>query len=316
MQCNVHLSSIVSSTLDTWERHVNRRLAPGLVTFARRTGATQWAGWRSAELGASRRVALLLHGTGGARHSWAPVLDHLDPTIGVVVPDLPGHGATVCGTHPRHGLRDMAHDLLELVDAEGLSRIDLIVGHSAGAAVGLELMLAAPATLTVSGCLGIAPSLVPPPSLYSMLLGPLLAPLVGSEPSVQFAAMLARSTGMVDRLLASTGSTIDERQREAYRLLLGDAAQMRGAINFMAATDLPSLLERISGVRALCEFIVAEDDPWIPVVPLTAIIARHLPQAHVELWRGGHMLPEADPQRVAEAIAWRMSRARANGMGR
>lgn len=310
------MSVIVSSTLDTWERHVNRRLASGLVTFARRTGGTQWSGWRSADLGSNRSVVLLLHGTGGARHSWAPVLEHLDPSIGVLAPDLPGHGLSACDAHARHGLRDMAADLIALIEAEGLSRIDVVVGHSAGAAVALELVVEAPVTIEVDAVLGIAPSLVPPPSLYSLLLGPLLAPLVGSEPSVQLAALLARSTGMTDRLLASTGSRIDERQRDAYRLLLGDAAQMRGAINFMAATDLPALLERLREVRVPCEFIVAEDDPWIPVVPLTAIIAKHLPRARVELWRGGHMLPEADPQRVAEAIALRISRARANGMGR
>lgn len=243
-------------------------------------------------------------------------MEQLDPAIGVLIPDLPGHGNTLCPAHARHGLKDMASDLLELIAAEGITHIDLVVGHSAGAAVALELVLAAQPALSFGSVLGIAPSLVPPPSLYSILLGPLLSPLVGSEPSVQLAAMLARSTGMVDRLLASTGSKIDEQQREAYRLLLGDPSQMRGAINFMAATDLPALLERLSDFRVPCEFIVAEDDPWIPAAPLTAIIAERLPRARVELWRGGHMLPEADPQRVADAIAWRISRARANGIGR
>ena len=50
---------------------------------------------------------------------------------------------------------------------------------------------------------------------------------------------------MVDRLLASTGSTIDPWQRQSYRLLLGDTEHMRGAIGFMAATDLPTLLDRL-----------------------------------------------------------------------
>ncbi len=306
----------MSSTLDTWERYVNQGLTAGLVAFGRQVGGTRWRGWRSAELGRSDRPkVLLLHGTGGARHSWLPVLSRLGSLAEVLVPDLPGHGTTACDAHSRHGLAEMAGDLLALLDAEGLQRIDLIVGHSAGAAAALELALQATGKVDIGAVLGIAPSLVPPPPIYSMLLGPLLAPLVGSEPSVQLAAMLARSTGMVDRLLASTGSTIDDQQRQAYRLLLGDPSQMRGAINFMAATDLPTLLDRLSSAQLDCDFIVAEDDPWIPAVPLTAIIAQRMPHARVELWRGGHMLPESVPQRVADAIASRIARARANGMG-
>ena len=37
-------------------------------------------------------------GTGGARHSWAPVLEQLDPTIGVLVPDLSGTSTPMEGS--------------------------------------------------------------------------------------------------------------------------------------------------------------------------------------------------------------------------
>ena len=205
--------------------------------------------------------------------------------------------------------------LFRSVAAEGIDRIDLIVGHSAGAAVALHMALAPSNAFSIGAILGIAPSLVPPPSLYTLLLGPMLAPLVGSEPSAGLAALLARSTGMVDRLLASTGSTIDPWQRQSYRLLLGDTEHMRGAIGFMAATDLPTLLDRLKDLKVTCDMIIAEDDPWIPAPALADIIARHLPQAGLERWEGGHMLPESNPQRVANAIASRIARARAKGMG-
>jgi len=291
----------------------------GLIAFERRCGETVWSGWRSAELPDARAILVLLHGTGGARHSWAPVLNRLDPSIGVLVPDLSGHGATRCFGHSRHGLDDIASELLDLLRAEGLARIDLIAGHSAGAAVGLALALREHSGLNIGAVLGITPSLVPPPALYTMMLGPLLAPLVGSELSVNATAALARSTGLIDRLLESTGSQIDPDQREAYRLLFGDPNHVRGAIHFMAATDLPGLLDRLPRLAARpmeTSFVVADDDPWIPATSLLPILAQRLPGAAVERMHGGHMLPESAPQRVAAAIELRISRARAKGIGR
>lgn len=300
-------------------RHVNRHIPRGMVAFERRCGETLWSGWRSAELPEAAATLVLLHGTGGARHSWAPVLEHLDPSVGVLIPDLPGHGATRCIGHSRHGLDDMAHELQDLLRAEGLERIDCLAGHSAGAAVALALALRKGTGLRIGSLLGIAPSLVPPPALYTMMLGPLLAPLVGSDLSVNATAALARSTGLVDRLLASTGSTIAPEQREAYRLLFGDTGHVRGAIHFMAATDLPGLLERLAQLPTqtiATGFMVADDDPWIPAHALLPILSSRMPGAAVERLRGGHMLPEATPQRVAAAIESLMARARANGIGR
>ena len=308
----------MSSTLDTWLQHVNRRIPRRLVAFERRCGETIWSGWRSAEFPESGSTLLLLHGTGGARHSWTPVLERLDPSIGVLVPDLSGHGATRCFGHTRHGLEDLARELLELLRAEGLARLDLVAGHSAGAAVALVLALSRPEGLQIGSLLGVAPSLVPPPAMYTLMLGPLLAPLIGSDLSVNATAALARSTGLVDRLLDSTGSVIDADQREAYRLLFGDAGHVRGAIQFMAATDLPGLLTRLPRLptRTIATgFLVADDDPWIPARALMPILSDRLPGAAIERMRGGHMLPEAAPQRVAAAIESLIARARANGIG-
>jgi len=185
--------------------------------------------------------------------------------------------------------------------------------------VALALALRKGTGLQIGSLLGIAPSLVPPPALYTLILGPLLAPLVGSDLSVNATAALARSTGLVDRLLASTGSTIGPEQREAYRLLFGDTGHVRGAIHFMAATDLPGLLERLPQLPTqtiATGFMVADDDPWIPAHALLPILSSRMPGAAVERLRGGHMLPEATPQRVAAAIESLMARARANGIGR
>jgi len=270
---------------------------------------------------------LLLHGTAGSSHCWQPLLERLDPEVGVLVPDLPGHGASRCHRHSRHGIEDMAADLAELLHGLGYNKVDVVAGHSAGAAIALALALGSPAGchgasgdgsrqaggaqapsrtgargLIVGTVLGIAPSLVPPPPLYTTMLGPLLAPLVGSTPSIAAAALLARTTGLTDRLLASTGSTIAPAQRERYRQLLKSRAHVRGAVDFMTATRLPDLLARLSGLACPSHFLIADDDPWIPAGALRDILSRHLPQAELEGCRGGHLLPESRPELVANHI--------------
>jgi magnesium chelatase accessory protein len=298
-----------------------------LQRFSLATPGVNWAGWyrpgaedrrlagkappgenRAAGDGPSLGALdlLLLHGTAGSSHCWIPVCTHLAPTVSVLIPDLPGHGQTRCTRHGRHGIEEMAEDLQALIQALSCGSLHLIAGHSAGAAIAIEFALAgergSDLALTPDAILGIAPSLVPPPSLYTLMLGPILAPLVGSRASIAVATHLARSTGLVDRLLDSTGSTIALEQRTAYRLLLSSEEHLRGAIDFMTATDLPGLLDRLHGLRTQTAWIVASDDPWIPAARLHAILHQYLPGAPVEHCLGGHLLPESDPARIAQRI--------------
>ena len=251
---------------------------------------------------------LLLHGTAGSSHCWQPVIEALDAPMAILAPDLPGHGDSRCERHGRHGLDEMARDIAELLTALGLRRVRLIAGHSAGAAVALALALAdrpshaGTPPVEIDQILGIAPSLVPPPLLYTLLLGPALAPMVASTPSVLTATMLTRRTGLTDRLLDSTGSTIADVQREGYRRLLGEPRHLRGAIDFMAATDLPGLLRRLPRLSVPARFLIAPDDRWISARRLDEELARWLPQAGVERCPGGHLLPESQPRQTARLI--------------
>jgi magnesium chelatase accessory protein len=190
----------------------------------------------------------------------------------------------------------MADDVRGLLVGMGLARVDLVVGHSAGAAVALRLALSAgqPGNPAIGAVLGIAPSLVPPPALYRLSLGPLLAPLLTSMPSAAAAALIARNTSLVDVLLASTGSQISPTQAKAYRALLADPMHVKGALDFMAATDLPALLAALDHGQALPD----------------------IPSAIIHHCTGGHLLPESQPQHVAQLIEALIARACANGIGR
>jgi pimeloyl-ACP methyl ester carboxylesterase len=80
---------------------------------------------------------VLVHGLGGRRQSWQPVLAGLVSHREVVSFDLPGHGETptLQGTLTLDGLVD---ELRQFLTAEGLTDADL-VGSSMGARMVLEL---------------------------------------------------------------------------------------------------------------------------------------------------------------------------------
>ena len=314
-------------------------MPPGLEAFDCQVQDCAWSGWRSAGRGAPlgeamapnngsnsdtatatatatgrseqgpRPFVLMLHGTGGSRVSWRPVLnvlkgyeaDHNGKADGfnLLVPDLPGHDATHCGRHSTHGLREMADDLQSLLQHLGIQQLDLVVGHSAGAAVAIWLSLLG---VPIKKILGVAPSLVPPPALYNLMLGPLLTPLFISSPSVAGLSALARGTRFVDGLIASTGSQIPEDQQEEYRRIFAQRSHVKGAIEFMAGTDLPTLLARGNELKAELSLLIAEDDRWIPASGLRRVARNHFPIANLQFCTGGHLVQEVNPGLVAEAM--------------
>lgn len=278
-----------------------------LLPFEHNLDGLRWAGWdRPAVAGAP--ALLFLHGTGADRHSWEPLLKTLPSDWGLLVPDLPGHGQSQFEAPQSIGLREMGLRLHRLLQSRGTRRPACIVGHSAGAAVSIAMALG-PETTRPHRLFSLAPSLVPPPALFNQMLGPLLGPLVLSKPSLLMLNGLARSTLVVDRLLASTGTFLPAERRDNYRQLFGGSAHVRGALGFMAATDLPGLLSECTGLQVPGLFLATRDDPWIPAEPLTTVMATHLPMIELE-WRavGGHLFHEVDQVSVGNRLtAWMAS---------
>lgn len=155
-------------------------------------------------------VLLLLHGTGAATHSWRDLLPLLARRFTVLAPDLPGHGFTE--TPPRHGLSlpGMACSLSELLNVLD-SRPLLVCGHSAGAAILARMCLdghIAPRVLV-----SLNGALLPLSGLPGRLFSP-IAKLLAVNPLVpRLFAWRASDRVALDRLIDSTGSTLDARGR-------------------------------------------------------------------------------------------------------
>jgi magnesium chelatase accessory protein len=245
------------------------------------------------------KPVLLLHGTGSSSHSWADVLPALTMRATVIAPDLPGHGYTTGGARA-DGLAHIAHAVFALVDALGLGAPQLVVGHSAGAAVALQCALAPWSDVPI---VGFNPSLVPPPMLYQSLLAPIVTPIATSALAGAALSGLAARTSVVRSLLESTRSRIPAEQERRYAALFANPDHVRGTMRFMAATDLAELLRSAARYRGTLTLIAGSQDRWVPETSLRRIARQWLPAAHIERWDGGHVLHEEHPQRAAQRIA-------------
>jgi magnesium chelatase accessory protein len=248
---------------------------------------------------------LLLHGTGGSAHSFVPLLPALHaalPSVHLVVPDLPGHGYTRGASLDALTLPRMAGDLATLVAALKLPALKGVAGHSAGAALALRMALDGllPPDAAIAG---FAPSLVAMPAFYMDFVAPLVNPFATSGPVASLIASFAGASGLIDRLLDSTGSRLPEAQRRPYRRLFADATHVRGSVGFMAAADLPALLADCARLANPCRFAIGEHDAWVPARSLKPVLHAQLPRAAVEAWPAGHLLHETAPERAAAFIA-------------
>ncbi len=252
---------------------------------------------------------ILLHGTGASTHSWADLIEPLTGFACVINVDLPGHGFTRGATPAMLTLPGMARELDRLLQAMKISGAVVFIGHSAGAPLAIEWVLnhgkvadPVPDTIDTRHIIGLNPSLVPPPSLYTTLLGPVVAPIATSSPMTGMLTFIAANTGMVDQLLDSTGSKIPATHRERYKFLFSQNAHVQGAMGFMAGADLPSILARGKRLTVPMSFLVGQQDTWVKEAPLKEVIAASFPNAKVITWEGGHLIHEERPKDVARLI--------------
>ena len=255
--------------------------------------------WHVQEAG-SGPVLLLLHGTGAATHSWRDMLHPLALHFRVIAPDLPGHGFTK--GRPPNGLtmpgvaRALAGLLGEL-DAEPM----LIVGHSAGVAIAIRMVL--DGLVRPAGIVGIAPALLPFPGIAQHVF-PTMAKLLFVNPlAPHIFASVARGPGAVGRFLArSTGSNIDAVGVAGYARLFGTSAHCAGAIAMMADWDLVPLKRDLPKLAVPMLILHGEKDAAIPVSGALDSVAL-IENCALEVLPGfGHLVHEEAPQQAVDHI--------------
>lgn len=243
---------------------------------------------------------LLLHGAGASAHSWRDLAPALATGRRVIVPDLPGHGWTARPAAAQGlSLPGMAGLLGALLRALCCGRVAL-VGHSAGAAVAARMALDRLADAQV--VVGLNGAWLSPAGQGRWFYGP-LARLLAHNPLVPpLVAWSARQSGPVQRLVDSTGSSLDARGVALYAQLVRRGTHVSAVMAMMAAWDLEPLLRDLPRLRAPLHLLVADGDLTVPAV--ASVRARErLPSAHWHPLPGlGHLAHEEAPARVLAVL--------------
>jgi magnesium chelatase accessory protein len=264
-------------------------------------------GWRfvRSPLTVPRRPALLLlHGTGSSSRSWAGCAAVLAPHFELLMPDLPGHGGTTGFKHAAASLPRMAHALAALLRALGVAPV-AVVGHSAGAALMLQLWLDG-ALPQARGLLALNGALHPLQGLAGTLFPP-LARLMAALPGLpRLASQAAARPRALQQLVASTGSQLGEAEIAHYRGLLQQPEHIAGALQMMAGWDLapllPALRQRLARQPIPLLLAAGERDRTVPAAQ-SQRAALELPGARFRLLPGlGHLAHEERPGTVAALL--------------
>ncbi|MCX7891323.1 MAG: alpha/beta fold hydrolase [Burkholderiales bacterium] len=244
-------------------------------------------------------VALLLHGTGAATHSWRGLAPALARHFTVVAPDLPGHGFTEAPPPRGFTLPGMAAAVAALLHTVGL-RPSLAIGHSAGAAILARMCLdgAIAPKLLVS----LNGALLPLTGVPGRIFSP-MARLLAATPLVpRVFAWRAADGGAVARLVAGTGSRLDREGIELYGRLIRRPGHVAGALAMMANWDLRPLVHDLPRLTVPLALIVAENDRTVPPAE-SRRVQRLVPAARLESLHGlGHLAHEERPEEVAALI--------------
>lgn len=240
---------------------------------------------------------LLLHGAGGATHSFRHLIPLLTPHYRVIALDLPGQGFSVLGSKPRCGLDTMAEDIAALAVQEGWAPA-AIIGHSAGGALALRLAEIMPlrAVIGINAALGKFDGM-------AGWLFPAMARLLAMTPLVaQVFSKMAGTPEQVRQLLASTGSKIDAAGEAQYLRLLRMPSHVSATLTMMAQWNLDGLLRRLDRQTVPILLITGANDRTVPP-SVSQKAASVIPKASLVNCPGyGHLVHEEAAGEVAAHV--------------
>lgn len=242
---------------------------------------------------------LLLHGTGASTHSWRALMPLLAEDFSCVAIDLPGHAFTEMPPSRRLSLEGMAEDVSALMTSLSFAPA-VVVGHSAGAAIGVQMCLEGRVdpglVVSLNGAflpLSGLPGLVFPPIARAMAATPIVSRLFAWSASDRRAVL---------RLIRKTGSTLDGRGVDLYARLVRDPVHAGAALAMMARWDLSLLPRRIGNLKPLLHLVAAGHDLAVPAAQ-SRRVHRLVENSIFTLLEGvGHLAHEERPAQVAALL--------------
>ncbi|MFU7528440.1 alpha/beta fold hydrolase BchO [Qipengyuania sp. ASV99] len=261
-------------------------------------GTALWHVQRMGTAGMPR--LLLLHGTGASVHSWRGLMPLLAQQFEVLAPDLPRHAFTTGHPPEDMSLPRMAAATARLLDAEQFAP-DIIAGHSAGAALALQLALDHEHSGPI---IGLNSALRPFPGPAAQMF-PALAKLLFVNPFVPRLFSAAASFGSEGErfIYRATASHVDAEGLACYAALLRNPGHTKGALAMMANWDLPALRSRMHEIANPVLLLHSDKDAAIPL-DWAREAQGWLANARLEsLPMLGHLAHEEAPEISARLIA-------------
>lgn len=256
---------------------------------------------------------LLLHGYPETHIAWRKVAAALAQHHSLIIPDLPGYGASrPHATVPRWTKRRVGAALVALMQALGHARFAL-AGHDRGARAGYRLVLDHPGVVTRFASLAVAPTLDAMRAVdYRFARHAYHWFLLAQDEDLPERLLAAAPDAIIDRAFngmeAASDRVIEARARAAYRAAFRDP-RVQHAIceDYRAALDedlAHDEADRAAGRRLDC-----------PVLALWPRSAEAVGRPRLdEIWKGwaddingistsgGHLLPEDSPDEVTAAL--------------
>lgn len=257
-------------------------------------------------------VALLLHGTGASTHSWRGLAPLLAAHFNVLSVDLPGHaftGMPADGSMSQQlslpGMARALHALLQALNVEPA----LVIGHSAGAAIGVRMCL--DGLISPQLLVGVNGAFLPLGGLAGQLFSP-VAKLMAAAPFVpRLFSWRATDPSVLQKLIDSTGSTLDAKGLALYGKLVRNSGHAAGALGMMANWDLPQLARDLPQLTTPLCLMVGSNDRTISPQQASRVLAM-LPTSTgspasagsmlVTLAGLGHLAHEERPDLVADFV--------------
>ncbi|MCB1742206.1 MAG: alpha/beta fold hydrolase [Gammaproteobacteria bacterium] len=250
---------------------------------------------------------LMLHGCGASADSWRGLARLLADQFEIICPDLPGHGLSAAA-NAAPSLDELSLRTMDLLGSLAVTPC-MLVGHSAGAAIALNLCLRS--HLQPRAVVSINGALRPLQGVAGSVCSPLARAIAQSRSLARLCASIASTGPVLDRLLRSTGSQVDEESRRIYAALVRRPGHVRATIDMMAHWDLVPLANSLSSLSPRLLLIAGAADAMVPARDALWVQSRVADSKVVVLPGLGHLAHEERPALVQAPI---MALARQTGL--
>ena len=283
--------------------------ASQFISAADLTWHVQITGLTSKQTTTKVPVLFFIHGTGSSTHSWANLIPYLEQSFKIICIDLPGHGFTEMPCSKKLSLpnvADMVQHLLEKMDVKP----DMVIGHSAGAAVLTQMCLNQSSqhrstqhqSIQPKALISINGALLPLSGVAAHIFSPAAKLLANIAFVPNFFTKRAKDPNVAKRMVKQTGSKLSDQDIEKYHHLLSSPKHVNAALQMMANWNLETLGKEFPKLETELHLMACENDQTISINESRRVHKWMVTSFLHEIPALGHLGHEEEPATFAKLI--------------